>query len=150
MIGHLYETLYFGGPCHGFVLIETHQREEGICSLSIGAAEPTATARRCHVHKVCQAVYKLSRTCHLIESGVPTIRYEYDFVGYERAEPLNQRVRTPWTASVRKVLSSWAHLHLWLPLPERDARNDLGRQAASCPAQVGVSRKNQPMRATPN
>ena len=91
--------------------------------------------------QICEAVYKLSRTCHLIDHGVPTIRYEYEFAGLEVAAPATKSITgviLGWLAVVQNRLQYLSQPSLWLPLPE-DRACDLGRQTACCPAQVGAS-----------
>ncbi len=116
---HLYEARYFGGPCDGCVVIGTYQRTEETWSMSVSVAAQRRKSRGHGAGETCRAVYKLIRACHLIDLGMPTIRYEYEFVGYQVAAPATESATSSWLGFVRSRLQRLAHLKLWLPpLPE--------------------------------
>ncbi len=80
---HQYRAQYHGGPCDGTVVVATNRVPEEVWSapsvstrrLSVGSF-----GRRCDAYR---SIYRLHRISHLIDAGQLTIRFEYEFVGWE-------------------------------------------------------------------
>ena len=87
--------------------------------------------------QICEAVYKLSRTCHLVDRGTPTIRYEYEFAGLEVATPATKGIASMilrWLAIAKNRLQRLAQPNLWLPPPEgRPKRPGQADRLLTCP-----------------
>jgi hypothetical protein len=115
---YLYHVQYFGGPCDGCIAIGTCQRGEDTWSVPASAMEGRAGSSDPSTVNGYRAVYKLSRTCHLIDLGMPTIRYEYEFIGWKIAAPVTSRVRAGWVTFLKNQLKHLFQRSLWFPLPE--------------------------------
>ncbi len=138
MTKHLYEARYSGGPYNGCAVIGTSQRGEHKWSIPVpissddgragSAGGPTGTA--------CRAVYKLRRTCHLIDFdlGMSTIRYEYEFIGYESPAPVVGEVSQNWFARIASFLRRAIHSSPWLPQPEGRPEGLGQGSALTCPS----------------
>jgi hypothetical protein len=83
---------------------------------------------------VCRAVYKLSRTCHLIEHGAATVRFEYEFVGMEAVAPAAKHSISTWLDGLKNQMKCWFQSELWLSLPEgRPKRPGQAGRLLTCP-----------------
>jgi hypothetical protein len=135
MSAHLYHARYSGGPCDGMAVVATHHGGEDTWSMPVATHSGQSGSGGRSSMEICQAVYKLSRTCHLIDHGTPTIRYEYEFVGLKIAGPVTGTVVSGWLAVAKNRLNRWFKPDPWLPLPE--GRPKLPGQAAhllTCPS----------------
>ena len=87
-----------------------------------------------------RAVYHLRRSCHLIDLGMPTIRYEYEFIGYQVVVPATSKVARSWRSRSNALLETHARLvSPAAPVPKGRAQYNLGRQTDYKPAQNAAS-----------
>ena len=133
MNSHLYHAQYFNGPCDGMVVVATRQSGEDPRSMPVATANGQTDTGGRSMTEICQAVYKLIRTCHMIDHGMPTIRYEYEFVGLDVAAPITRSVVSGWLAIVKKRLKCLFQPSLWLPLPEGRPKRPGQAGCQSCP-----------------
>ena len=131
---HLYHAWYFGGPCDGDVVVATRLDGKDRWSTPVVKTIGNAGSDAGSTTEVFEAVYKLSRTCHLIDHDTPTIRYEYEFVGLE-ALPVTRSVDAGWLTIMKNRLKRLLHSSLWLsPPPEgRPHRPGQAGRLLSCP-----------------
>lgn len=110
---------------------------------TVEQADSDGRARR----QICEAVYKLSRTCHTIDHGVPTIRYEYEFAGLEVAAPATKGIAgmiLGWLPIAKNRLQRLTQPNLWLPLPEgRPKRPGQADRLLTCPGRGLGPRANR-------
>jgi hypothetical protein len=134
---HLYHARYLGGPWNGMVVVATRLAGEDRWSRPVVATIEQADSDGPPTRQICEAVYKLGRTCHLIDHGLPTVRYEYEFTGLEVAAPVTKSVTgviLAWLAIVKNRLLRVTQPNLWLPLPEgRPKRPGQADRLLSCP-----------------
>jgi hypothetical protein len=119
------------------VVVTTRPAGEDRWSRPVVATIEQADSDGPPTRQICEAVYKLSRTCHLIDRGVPTIRYEYEFRGLEVVVPATKSmtgVILGWLAIAKNRLERSAQPNLWLPLPEgRPKRPGQADRLLPCP-----------------
>jgi hypothetical protein len=128
-----YRAQYFGGPYDGVVVVATRLDRKDTWSMPVAAHRRHPLPRGC-TPEVCRAVYKLSRTCHLIEHGTATIRFEYAFVGMEVVEPVTKRSISTWLDGLKNQLKCWFQSELWRSLPEgRPKRPGQAGRLLTCP-----------------
>ena len=134
MNAHLYYAQYFGGPCDGRVVVATLKNSEARWSMPIATTNAQAGSAGGSTTDFSQAVYKQTRTCHLLDHGRPMIRYEYEFVGLEVAAPPTRGAVAGWLAFVKLRLNHLLQRNLWLPLPEgRPKRPGQATRLLTCP-----------------
>jgi hypothetical protein len=134
MNAYLHHARYFGGPCDGMVVVATRQSGDDKWSMPVATTNGQADSGGRSTTEIYQAVYKLSRTRHLIEHGSPTIRYEYEFVGLEVVAPVTRSAVAPWLAFVKSRVERLFQPNLWLPLPEgRPKRPGQAGRLLTCP-----------------
>ena len=134
MNAHLYHARYYDGPCNGVVVVGTRRDGEDTWSTPVATTNGQADSGGRPTTEICQAAYKLSRTCHVIEHGSSTIRYEYEFVGLEVAAPPTRGAVAGWLAFVKLRLNHLLQRNLWLPLPEgRPKRPGQATRLLTCP-----------------
>jgi hypothetical protein len=134
MNSHLYHARYFDGPCDGVVVVGMRRDREDTWSTPVATTNGQADSGGRPTTEIRQAVYKLSRTCHLIEHGSPTIRYEYEFVGLEVVAPATRSAVFGWLTLLKKRLERLFQWNLWLPLPEgRPKRPGQATRLLTCP-----------------
>jgi hypothetical protein len=139
----VYQARYCGGPSDGVVVVATRLKGEDTWSMPV-ATRNGQFALDCRATTAfCQAIYRLIRTCHLIDRGVPTIRYEYEFVGLETAAPVASPAAATFLSFVNARLKHLLQRILWSPPPEgRPKRPGQARRPLSCPGRgFGLSSK---------
>lgn len=140
----LYHARYFGGPCDGMVVVATRLDGEDPWSIPIAITNGQIDSGGRSTMDICRAVYKLSRTCHLIQHGTPTIRYEYEFVGLEVAASVTRSVASGWLAFVKIGLKRLFQPNLWLPRSEgRPKRPGYTGRLVSHPGRGVVLKSNR-------
>jgi hypothetical protein len=132
MNSQLYHAWYFGGPCDGLVVVTTRRDRTMTWSARTRSSEvPTDPLDR-SMAQDRQALYELRLTRYVIDDGVPKIRREYQFVGWQLAPPTP--IRSSWLAQLKNRLKRFAPSRLWLPLPEgRPQRPGQEHRPLSCP-----------------
>jgi hypothetical protein len=132
MTVHVYQAHYFGGPYDGCAVIGTNQCGEDTCCLPVPIFSSDGRAGALS-GEAYHAVYKLRRTRRLIDLqlGLPALRYEYEFVGYELAAASQQR--PSWFARVAGFLRRAFHRSSWLPQPEGRPEGLGQGSALTCP-----------------
>jgi hypothetical protein len=130
----LYHARYFGGPRDGAVVVATRLDGADRWTMPVATTNGQADSGGRSTTKICQAVYRLSRTCHSIDHGTPSIRFEYEFVGLEVAAPVPRSAALDWLEFVTNHLKCLLQPKLWLPLPEgRPKRPGQAGRLLSCP-----------------
>jgi hypothetical protein len=131
---HLYHARYSGGPCDGMAVVSTRDGGEDTWSMPVAMPSEQAGSDGRSTTEFFQAVYKLRRTCHLIDQTTPTIRYEYEFVGLEVVAPVARTVLSGWLEFLKSRLKCWFQPNLWLPRPEgRPKRPGQAVRLPTCP-----------------
>ena len=99
MNADLYHAQYFGGPWDGMGVVATHRYGEDTGSLPVATPNGQPNLSSSTTDNF-QAIYKLRRTCHLIERGATIIRDEFEFVGLEVVAPVTRSI-------ISSLLAGW-------------------------------------------